>query len=169
MSVKDNIKSAYNLELDDLKWLPYHPNNMKGNPEDGLYCIIPIKHEDGSYSARKYTIMYQYAEDLDGVSHPEEIELYILFDKTYLAVEGSVEYPDLLDSSCLDCCENCGAVTFTNCDINDFGRFVRAFSTLKGAKKRALRQFKAVECYVASHLLSDEELGELKSELEEGK
>lgn len=169
MSLKDNIKTAYSMDIDDMVWKPYHPNNMACNPEDGLYCIIPIKHEDGSYSARKYTISYQYAEDLDGICHPEETELYILFEKTYPNVEGPLEYPALLDNSCMDCCDDCGAVTFTNCDVNDFGRFVRAFSTLKGAKKRALRQFKAIECYAVSHLLSDEELGELKSELEEGK
>lgn len=151
-------KEAYALIEKDFVWKPYYPNNMICNGVEGFYCLFPIKHRDDSVTVRKYTIIFQYPQNEDGFTlSEEEPELYILFEKIYSEINGNFEYPKPINNSCLDNCEDCGEVTFTHCDVNSFGRFIRAYKTIEEAKKSALMSFKMVYGYAMSFIEDSEE------------
>lgn len=133
-------------ELPELNWKPYYPNNMEVNGIDGYYCIVRI----GEYSARKYTIKFEYEEENieTGLINPDIIERYVLFEKTYWDVKGPFKYPepvkpDEISANINDTYGYCD--TFKGQDYNDFGNYVRSYNYLDEAKQRVYTQLRAID------------------------
>lgn len=135
-----NVFAEANLEefcVSDMKWLPLYPqNDICNNEMIGSYCIIGIEDENGDICANKYTILLQYREQElgTGIADKEEIDQYILFEKSYEHVMGPMEYPHPDDDT--------KWITFNLDDIADYGSFVHAYTSYKTARMRALQQFK---------------------------
>lgn len=151
--IRKQVENTYKMKKEDLIWKPYYPNNMSCNPLEGYYCVIPVQKSDGSYSARKYTIRFQYKESEEGWIIADEIESYILFENSYSEIKGPLEHPEPTENSCFDLCGDCNDVTFSHCEVNTMGTFVRAFDNIEKAKERALKQFQMVYGYALSHLI----------------
>lgn len=125
------------LHEEDLIWNPVHPNNMPWNGTDGLYCLLFRKDEDKIYCC-KWTIQYQLKEiEPMGVSDHSPIEAYILHMKRYFDVKGPLKYPRPNNHCDIGLGWEDGP-TLNNDDINDYGRFIRAYKTLEEAKEGAL-------------------------------
>lgn len=152
MEGKEIVQYAENLTEKDLEWKFLYPNNIESNGVDGLYSFLWIRNEDGTYSGRKYTILFQRKEDENGCVKREEIEFFILFEKLYTGLDKPIEYPALSETSIWASEE-----PFDYLDINSYGSFVRAFTGLENAQKRALKQFKMVYAYALSHIITTEE------------
>lgn len=136
-------------DLKDLDWKPYYPNNIPSNGLEGYYVIV-----NGDNSARKFTILFQYGQDEDGlVRKGDEPELYILFCKIYPEKKEEYKQPSE-DSSMITNYE----------DINEFGDFIRAYHDIDKAKREAIRQFKMIYMYCMSFILTKEEKDILRKE-----
>ena len=149
--MKGIVTKASNLQAEHLVWKPIHANNIKSNPIEGIYCLILNTDETGRIYGRKYTIIFQKETDEKGMV-VGDIDQYILFEKSYTDILGPTDYPEPTDNpSHMD--NNC----FTLCayDINDYGKFVHAYSDIEKAKTRAVYQFKAVFAYAMSHIITE--------------
>lgn len=150
--MKDSIKEVLNMNMDNLIWKPYHANNMIQNGLDGYYTVILKKDKDGKVSGRKYTILFQYESDNNGlILNKDKPELYILFEKSYYDVKGPLEHPQPSFGENLKFFED-ENITLSDCEVNSFGTFVHAFKNVEDAKERALRQYQHIYGYVASFL-----------------
>lgn len=126
------------LHEEDLIWKPVYPNNMSSNPIDGLFCLLFKKTDSGIYAC-KWTIQYQHKEiEPMLISCDAPIEAYILHMKRYFEVKGPLEYPNPSKDGLLDNLRRSDKRTFNNSDVNSYGDFERAYSTLEDAKKGAL-------------------------------
>ena len=111
------------IKVEDLKWKTIYANNMKGNPSEGIYCILHREEGSDHYYACKYSIIFQREE-----SEPMfpksggDIDCYILFMKRYFGLESMLEYPEPSENDD-DACS----------DVNNYGDFVRAYWTLEEA------------------------------------
>lgn len=132
------------LTLRDLAWKPYYRNNATCNGQAGFYCIISMP--DGSFP-RKYTIFFQHKEVTGHEGHGliagwSPVDRYILFEKVYLdgqAPDYPSPKPQVTSEELLRLEE-----------INDFGSFLFAYTSMKLAKKRALYQYQSVQKYALS-------------------
>lgn len=158
-AVKEIVRKADCLSINDLTWKPIYPNNMKTNGLDGYYCLLLHKNENGTYGARKYSIKFQHKELEAGTGHvdPNIIEMYVLFEKCYPKIVGKLSYPDASECGTPKdlWCNNDNALN--SADINDCGEFVRAYTNIEDAKMRALTQYKSIYAYAMSHLIDDAE------------
>lgn len=155
MTNREIVEKAYATNIEDMVWKPVYPNNILGNGIEGYYCLMLHKDKVGKISGRKYTIAFQYEEVEKGTGfvNPEKINGYILFEKVYREIVGSLDYqgpyegyvPDLWKS------EN----TLSSSDMNDKGSFVYAYDNIEDAKKRAMCQYKAIYGYVLSHMVEE--------------
>ena len=75
-------------------------------------------------------------EDVNYAFEEEGSTLYILFEKSYSHINGSLECPNP-DIPVKNICTS-SEITFDNAEINDCGKFVRAFQTLEDAKGYAV-------------------------------
>lgn len=123
------------LREEDLVWYNYYPNNMKGNGIEGCYSLV-FREKDGKIYCCKWTILYQKEEcEPGGCYYNAPIDAYNLFKKVYHEVKGPMNYPnpekkqDLWADS---------EDTFTSCDVNDEGDFVRSYRSLEEAKNGAV-------------------------------
>lgn len=150
--MREFVKKANALTLDDLNWKPLYPNNMPCNGLNGYYCLILHTDSKGITYGRKYTIEFQYKEtDLGtGITNRKDIDRYILFEKSYSEIHGSCEHPE--PSNDFNLWED-GINTLNAAEVNDYGRFVYAYKDLEFAKKRALTQYKAVYGYAMSYII----------------
>lgn len=156
MSSREEIKKVYETTVNDLIWKPIYPNNILGNGLAGFYCLVVKQDKNGEYSGRKYSIIFQHEEVEEGTGYinPEKINGYILFEKSYGKIVGSLDYPNPSLDSPNDLWNSHGN-TLSSGDINSYGSFVYAYKDLETAKKRALSQYKAIYGYVASHFIED--------------
>lgn len=134
------------LELTEeyFNWKTIHPNNIKSNGEDGIYALI-FKDNENKTVGYKFSIIYQREEisPLHYNGRNSRIEAYNLFEKRYDDVQGPLvhstadgenEFEQALDYSNRFRYSN----TFSNCEVNSYGEFVRSFSTLEDAKAYAI-------------------------------
>ena len=151
---RNDIERVYALKLDDLYWKPIYPNNMSCNGIIGYYTLILIGNPDGTISGRKYSIVFQKQEVEPGKGLVNNnIELYILFEKSYSVIKGPLGYPEPTEYNVDSLLYPNSNVTLHSSDINDYGSFVRAYTDIEYAKLRVLTQFKAVFGYAASHIV----------------
>lgn len=150
-STREIVEDAYSMTGFD--WKPLYPNNMPCNGQEGYYAVKLHELEDGVTSGRKYTILYQRETDEEGcLKEDAPIEYYVLFEKSYLEVQGRMEHPEPSDEDDFmgdDWKEN----TLHACEVNDYGSFSWVCKTLDEAKNRALKQYQLVFGYALSHLL----------------
>jgi hypothetical protein len=67
-------------EWTDFMWVPYYPNNMPENGQDGWVCTIEPRQD----TYRTYRIEFQLPIDEEGFTlSDEEPELYILFERSH--------------------------------------------------------------------------------------
>lgn len=155
MSDKEIVEQTYSLTPDDLVWKPLYPNNMPCNSQEGIYCMLLHKNEDGSYSGRKYTIYYQFPVDEDGTTLScDTPELYILFEKNYCNLKGEPKHPEPCNNpqDIFDSLYNKGEV-LDSCEVNDYGSFYRAYRDIEDAKKDALKCYQAIYGFALSHMI----------------
>lgn len=152
MNTKEIVEYAENLTEKDLEWKPLYPNNMLCNRMTGWYCFLWIRNENGTYSGRKYTILFQERENEKGYIEGGNPELFVLFEKIYAELEKPLEYPAPSNTSIFN---SESSITFF--DINSYGNFVRAFKDVYSAQKRALKQFKMVFGFALSSVVSEKE------------
>lgn len=50
--------------------------------------------EEGVVSGRKYTILFQRKADEEGMINSEEVEYYILLEKSYYEIVGALQHPE---------------------------------------------------------------------------
>lgn len=150
--MKEIVRKAIELTQEGLMWKPLYPNNMPGNGLDGYYCLVLNTDSKGKIFGRKYTICFQYkeAEVGTGCMNKDEIDRYILFEKSYVEIKGKTEHPE--PSNVFDF-PNKDNDTLTACEVNDYGSFIYAYETLEAAKQRALRQYNLIYGYAMSHIL----------------
>lgn len=150
--MKELVKKASALNLDDLIWKPLYPNNMPCNGLDGYYCLILHKGNEDKICGRKYTIFFQYKEIEEGTGHinRKEIDRYVLFEKNYFNIKGPTKHPEPSDD--FDWYVE-SSDTLHATEVNDYGSFVYAYEDLDSARKRVLNQYKAVYAYALSHLI----------------
>ncbi len=155
MGTRESVEKAYATTLGDMVWKPYYPNNIKGNGLEGYYCLMLHTDKNGKVSGRKYTIEFQYAEVEPGSGHinRENINAYILYEKSYSEVVGPLDYPKPSMTGSFDKWHT--EDTFGSLGVNDFGSFIYAYSNIEDAKKRALRNYQMIYGYVASHMIED--------------
>jgi len=138
----DIIKEASALEDENIQWYPLYPNNNVNNRQEGIYTYIYHKDTDNMYSGRKYTIMFQRKLD-ERLCCTDEIEMYNLFEECFSELE---QPPRVIESlSKEDEIQDCE-------DANNIGDFIRTFTTLDEAKKRALYQYKSIFVWALSFL-----------------
>ena len=127
------------LNLCDFVWKKHYENNILTNPMGCYYCII-----DCGTHARRYSIVPQYPST-DGVSVNRSVspEYYILFESTghkATEIEKSQSFYDM-------------------CHYDDYvfegDTFIRVFTSLDEAKRRAYTQYKAIYGYVLSNVVKD--------------
>ena len=154
--IEEVVNGASELKAEDLDWKPLYANNMLPGPVNGMYCLVLHENRDGTYAGRKYTIYYQLPVDKDGVIRRKEPELYILFEKCYSNLvnknhpEPTNDFSDIIDEISKESVYN---EELTHAEINDYGRFHRAYKDIEDAKKGAIRCYKAVFGYAMSHML----------------
>ena len=138
--------------VDLMEWKPIYPNNMLPNGIDGYYCLVLCQNKNGTYSGRKYSIVFQHEERESGTGfiNKEKVDRYVLFEKIYTEIIGPLEYPEPTDEApeLFKECIN----TLNAYDVNDYGGFVYAYETIEMAKKRAQVQWDHIYGYVASFL-----------------
>lgn len=129
------------LTEEDFIWKSIHPNNIKSNYEDGVYALI-FKERDEKVTGYKFSIIYQreHISPLYYKGTNSKIEMYILLEKEYIDVQGPLGYGEYgkhcyIGDWDLDFFEE---KTFTDYDINSYGKFLRAFESLDEAKKYAI-------------------------------
>ena len=152
MGIKETVQYAKNLKKEDLKWQPLYPNNMPVNGLQGCYCCLWIKNRDGKYDGRKYTVLFQEKEDERGCTIKGEVEFYILFEKSYHWLDKPLVHPEPSDNRILSIGRH-----EEGYDVNDYGTFVRAYTSENKARERALLQFKMVYGYALSRLIERED------------
>ena len=144
--IREAIDQAWALTEDDLEWKPYYPNNILECGQQGWYCIVQDKGKD---YALRYTILFQYHEDEELMTHPEQgVELYVLCHRTISDLDGPLTYPEP-DSKGIHPLDD-------HYHINDHGSFWHAYPTLEQAKKKVLWSLR-MHGYVLSHLLEDDD------------
>lgn len=128
-------KERTKLLQDHFEWKPLYMNNCVHSLQEGEYALI-FRKIDNEIQAFKFSIVYQRQE-----VKPLQIkidvppELYILFENRYSEVIGPYCYPDPNHDGFPKRDEEKN--TFNNSDMNDYGRFVRAFKTMEEAKEYA--------------------------------
>ena len=126
----------------DFVWKEHHENNIDSNPLGEYYCIVDC----GTY-ARKYSIVPQYpSKDGICVDRSQEPEYYILFETSgHKATKFDRE-----------------SSFYQYCHFDDYmferESFIRVFTTLEDAKKRAYTQYTHIFGYVLSHIENNTEL-----------
>ncbi len=139
--IKEEKWEKKRLREEDMVWHPVYPNNMPDNGEAGIYCLIFKESSDGIYCC-KWTIEYQLEETGPMCTEFDaKTEAYILHMKRYFDVKGPLEYPEPNNHRDRDIIRDIhreDRPTLHNCDINDYGDFVRAYKTLEEAKAGAL-------------------------------
>lgn len=110
------------LKPEDLIWKDIFANNIKGNPNEGIYCILNKKTENGFYAC-KWSIIFQRKE-IEPMFVSNETDLYILFMNRYFDLDEPLVYPDPSEEGFYD--------------INNYGDFTRAYRTLDEAKEGAI-------------------------------
>ena len=104
-------------------------------------------------SGRKYSIVFQHEEVEPGTGHIDsnKIDRYVLFEKCYFNIKGRWEHPDPSETVAIIFGDD--ENTLNAAEVNDYGRFVYAYKDIESAKKRALRQYKAIYGYAMSFIL----------------
>lgn len=158
-NIRDTVAFADGLRSEDLNWKPIYPNNILCNKAEGEYALVLRRAEDGTVFGRKYSILFQLAEDPDHlgegcIAREHRIEAYILFEAMLNDVTGPLDYPPPRRSGSIF--HEDSNVTLSDWGVNEYGSFIRAYPTIELAKKRAVIQFKAVFGYALSHLLPEE-------------
>ena len=138
----NNTNDVRNMTTTDMLWKPLYPNNMIDNEMNGYYCIVIRQHLNGTYSGRKYTILYQRKEIEPGTGlvDSNNIDRYVLFEKTYSEINGPLDYPEPSRKTFMDWTNTDD--TLNAYDLNDPGNFIYAYETLELAQQRALAQYK---------------------------
>lgn len=122
-------------------WKAVYPNNIRSNGEEGIYALI-FKDNESKTVGYKFSIIYQ-REEISPLHRNSRIEAYNLFEMRYDDVQGPLahsnadnenEFKQALDYSNRFIYSN----TFSNCEVNSYGEFVRSFSTLEEAKAYAI-------------------------------
>lgn len=124
------------LKKEHFTWKPMYMYNISRFPLMGEYAFL-FKKDREEIRGYRFSIKYQY-EETEPLSNKNDapIEMYILFEKSYSHINGSLEYPnpDIPVKNIYTSSE----ITFDNAEINDCGKFVRAFQTLEDAKGYAV-------------------------------
>lgn len=145
--IKKEVERAYALTSDSFDWKPYYPNNMVGNGCEGYYCIF---RDVSGKPVRKFTILFQYAEDEDFVIRDKnDIDSYILFSENLS--EDFKEYPEPVTDEQMH--DPNFKFTDDNYDVNNHGSFLHACKTLEEAKERVVVQCKMIFGYCMSFLI----------------
>lgn len=111
------------IKAEDLEWKDIIANNIKNNPKEGIYCILH-KKDKNKYYACKWSIIFQSKEIEPMLINTKDTpDLYILFQKRYFDLKSPLEYPAPSEDGFYD--------------VNDYGKFVRAYRTLEEAKEGA--------------------------------
>lgn len=147
MTIPEIIDATNKMMDSDLVWNDYCPNNIRSNGVEGFYTVILHQTDSGIWTGRKYTIKFQYKENEDGL-RSNEIEYYLLYEKTYREIFGSLKHPAPSETPFWNSPD-----TLNDLEVNDFGTLVRVFTNLDNAKKRALKQYKMVFGFAMSHLI----------------
>lgn len=147
------------LRKEEFMWKPIYSNNIKTNPQIGEYALLLKKEEDGTFSGRKFSIIYQWKQIRPMImSQDTEVEGYALFWNEYDTIHGPLQYPPCEGEqgrdNIYDTLENgifkmtfFDWVTFTDSDLENYGRFLRYFQTAEEAKEYAM-------CFANANALS---------------
>jgi hypothetical protein len=95
MEIQKIVEYAKTLKPEDMEWKPLYPNNMPGNGLMGYAARLELPDGSGS---RYYTIRLQYKEDERGCML-EEVELYVLFERTHSGADSFVRAFRTLDEA----------------------------------------------------------------------
>lgn len=147
--IEEIVKDAYALK--ELEWKPLYPNNMPCNHLEGYYALKLHELEEGVVSGRKYTILFQRKIDEEGMIISEEVEYYVLLEKSYCEIVGALQHPEPSNAS-IDS-ETERSNTLHSLEVNDYGRFSCVCKTLEAAKKMAIKNYQGVFGYALSYLL----------------
>lgn len=153
--IKKTVEFAYSLKPEALVWKPIYPNNRIGNRIVGYYALILVRHSNGAVDGRKYSIIFQHSEKYGCGPTTEEIECYILFEKSLYEIAGPLDYPEPRTyGNEYSLNED---ITLHDYGVNDYGAFVRAYRDIEAAKKRAVFQFQAIYGYAMAHCIPPED------------
>lgn len=124
-------------------WKSIYPNNIKLNGEEGVYALL-FKEEDNKTVGYKFSIVYQREEisPLHYYGTNSRIEAYNLFEKRYDDVQGLLAHLPADNENefeqSIDFTNRFYLNTFSNSEVNSYGRFIRSFSALEEAKAYAV-------------------------------
>ena len=131
------------------EWKPVHPNNLTGNPVEGIYTDMNFK-KDGKYDYLKYTISFESRCDENGTSHPEEGTKYYVLHELYLkGLDEEIRIPEP--------CDRFNPANAGNAALVDnYGRYRHVFDDEETAKKVVCSEL-LFKIYPCTYILSAEE------------
>lgn len=129
---REKKRDRITIRSEQFTWMPLYMNNENSMPQVGEYALLFAKR-DKQIKAYKFSITYQMPEEKPMLIKAGEIpELFILCVNEYDTVIGPYEYPDVNNSGATNTINF--EHTFHNLDMNNYGRFIRAFKTMEEAK-----------------------------------
>ena len=137
------------LVSDDLTWLDLYPNNNHNYFKTGEYTLL-FKQVGNNIRGYKYSIVYQFGEDNKRGIYPDVVNRYNIFEKEYDSIIGPLYYNG--ENECLiNELEN----TFSNANINDYGRFMISYSSLRAAKEFVLDEINLLRIADKTNIVTD--------------